>query len=330
MIIDFDIIKYLNEQTCDIIIKKLTSNNLIGKGFWGSVYRFDIKNHKVSIKIQPIENDKNYDISITDQRNINLEIKILKQLSDCKIKNSFYHFPYFYLDKICNDQQLIFYEYYPNNLKHFFLKPYTFEQFKSIIYQIIISIYYFQQITGYFHDDIHIENFLLNKIIATELNYNILNMNKKIKIFDGNCITIWDYAGAVKIDHTADMNHNPDILLLKIMCNVFITKNLLELFNYIELYTFCKEKSSKLFNKYHKKILYENRMKWKHISNLHTRTHKIEKSMSKAIIFWIIENKFLDLLLEQVKINLYFPNDKMLDWIKTIPDNLNDCIQFIE
>lgn len=332
MIIDFDIVKYLNEQTCDIIINKLTSDNLLGKGFWGAVYRFDIKKHNVSIKIQPIENDKKYDITITDQRNIQLEINLLKQLSDFKIKHSFLHFPYFYTDKICDNQLLIFYEYYPHNLSHFFIKPYTLQQFKSIIYQIIVSIYFFQQITGYFHDDIHIENFLLNTTSTSELSYHFpnLNISKKIKLFDGKFISLWDYAGAIKIDYKADMNHNPDILLLKNICNVFITKILFELFNYIELYSFCKKRQNKSFKKYHSKILNDIRLKWKHISNLHNRNYKIEKTMSKALLFWIIENNYLDLLLTKVKISEHFPTYEMLDWLKTIPENINDAIQFIE
>jgi hypothetical protein len=37
---DLDVIKYLNEKTCDQIINLLTSENLLGKGFWGTVYKF--------------------------------------------------------------------------------------------------------------------------------------------------------------------------------------------------------------------------------------------------------------------------------------------------
>ena len=62
------------------IINLLTSENLLGKGFWGTVYKFEIKGHKVSIKIQPLENDKIYDPSIKDPRNISLEVDLLKQI----------------------------------------------------------------------------------------------------------------------------------------------------------------------------------------------------------------------------------------------------------
>jgi hypothetical protein len=132
--IDLDIIKYLNERTCDEIIKLLTSKNLLGKGFWGSVYKFEIKGHKVSVKIQPLENDKMYDASVEDKRNIELEIDLLKKISQYKIKNSFGHFPYFYFSRTCSNESLMFYEYYSYNLKQFFYKEYKLRNiFKRLL-----------------------------------------------------------------------------------------------------------------------------------------------------------------------------------------------------
>ena len=93
---DLDVIKYLDTKTCKQILDMLEGKNLIGKGFWGFIYKLNIKGHKISVKIQPTTNTKTWDSSIIDPRDIDLEIKLLKILSQYKITNSFIHFPYFY------------------------------------------------------------------------------------------------------------------------------------------------------------------------------------------------------------------------------------------
>ena len=318
-----NIIKYINQKTCDIILKKLTSNNLIGKGFWGSIYKFEIKDNKIAIKIQPLYNDKLYDSNIKDPRNIDLEIQLLKQISNFKINNNFIHFPYFYSSLTCQKQSLIFYEYYPYNLTKFFNTEYTFESFKSIIYQCIITIYYFQKITEHFHNDIHIENFLLNEININELQYSFFNYDIKIKLY-GYYISIWDFANAIPIYKT---DNNIDILQLKLMFSSYIKKYIYNLFSYPQLYGFCIKNEK--FKKYYDKSLFENKIKWKHISNVSNRTNHIEKSVKKAMIYWIIEERLYLELIKDLNLPIYFPVIEMLDWIDSLPNNIEQCLDII-
>jgi len=338
---DKDIVKYLYDKTCNLIIEKLTSENIIGKGFWGSVYKFDIKDHKVSIKIQPLFNDKTYDITIKDPRNIEIEIDILKKLSDYKIKNKFLHFPYYFWSTNCDQQSLIFYEYYSSNLKEFFYYPYTFNELKSIFYQAIISIYYYQQVTGYYHNDIHIENFLMNKInnndkININYEFKTLNINKDLTIYK-YYISIWDYANSVLITDTNKSN-NIDIKQLKLMLDLFVKKYIDNFFDYNELDLFCLNSIlSSEYKKYFDKTLKENKIKWNKISNLTIRSKKITKSVKKSTIYWILENNLFDQLLvsinkkqENSNIKIHLPNNKMLEWVRNLPSKISECIKLIE
>ena len=326
---DLDVIKYLNNKTCDQIINLLTSENLLGKGFWGSVYKFEIKGHKVSIKIQPLENDKTYDSSIKDPRNISLEINLLKKISQYKIKNSFGHFPYFYFTKTCLDQNLMFYEYYSYNLKQFFYKEYNLNDFKNIVFQILISIYFFQQVTGYYHNDIHVENFLINILNQPlEQTYTFENINlTKTFIFNKFLISIWDFANAIKINDSN--NSNIDLQQFKVMFDNF-SKKIIDLqLDYSRLYKFCIKINEDNFNKYYSLELAKNKIKWKHISNTNIRSDKIEKSVKKSMIYWIIENNYLDQLINFYELNkrnppIYLPTNEMLIWIKNLPNNFND------
>ena len=327
---DLDVIKYLNDKTCDQIINLLTSENLLGKGFWGSVYKFEIKGHKVSIKIQPLENDKTYDSSIIDPRNISLENDLLKKVSQYKIKNSFGHFPYFYLSKTCSDQNIMFYEYYSYNLKQFFYKEYNLNDFKNIVSQILISIYFFQQVTGYYHNDIHVENFLiniLNQPLEQTYNFESFNLTKTF-IFNKYLISIWDFANAIKIN---DSNNsiNLDLQQFQVMFDNF-SKKIIDLqLDYSSLYKFSIKINEDKFNKYYLSELQKNKIKWKNVSNINIRSHKIEKSIKKSMIYWIIENNYLDQLINFYQLNkrnppIYLPTNEMLIWIKNLPNNFND------
>jgi hypothetical protein len=326
---DLDIIKYIDDKTCDQIIDLLTSKNLLGKGFWGSVYKLEIKGHKVSVKIQPLDNDKTYDPNIKDPRNISLEIDLLKQISQYKLQKSFLHFPYFYSSRTCSDQNLMFYEYYLENLKQFFYKQYSLNDFKNISYQILISIYFFQQVTGHYHNDIHVENFLLNKLDEPiEQKYLIPTINlTKTFIFDKYIVSIWDFANAIKIN--PNDKKNIDLIQFKSMFEKF-SKNIIEQqLSYSDLYGFCIGINSDGFEKYYNKELTENKIKWKHISNINIRSDKIEKSVKKSIIYWIIENRFLDQLIKYFKLEerkppIYLPTNQMLQWINSLPNNFND------
>ena len=338
-----DIIQYLNNKTCEYLINKLTSDNLLDKGTWGTIYRYNIKGYLVSVKIQSLYNNKRYAI-LKDPRNIKLEIEILKQLSDYKKDTNFIHFPYYYWSTICDQNSLIFYQYFSHKLNYFFTLPYSFEEFKSIVSQIIISIYYFQSITGYYHNDINIDNFLLNTTDLEEIEYNYGIVNKKIKIFK-YYICLWDFGNIIKItsnnniasnniasNNIASNNiaSNPDIILLKKMFREFIIKHTSIKITSNYLYEFCyKYEDQYNFLKYHDKKLQKYKIKWNNIINLSIRQSKINISIFKALINWIITHKLLDELIIYLDLPVIFPNYEMLDWIDNLPENISECLLLI-
>jgi hypothetical protein len=331
---DLDVVKYLDTRTCEQILDMLEGKNLIGKGFWGFVYKLDIKGHKISVKIQPTTNTKTWDPTIIDPRDIGLEIKLLKLLSQYKITNSFIHFPYFYKELECNEQKLMFYEYYDKNLKDLLLGDYTFEDFKNISFQILICIWYFQKVTGYFHNDIHVENFLVNKLSGPiEQNYQI-NQTKKTFIYNKFYIGIWDYANAQAIpkNFNSKSDTNTDYVQFKQMFVSFIKKILDKVFRLKDIEEYCIDLNSKSFDLYYSQELKANKLKWSHIKNPTQAVKKISNSLKKSILYWIIENKQLDIMIEhfkktkQIDPNLNLPTSQMLQWIQDLPDNLEVCL----
>jgi hypothetical protein len=335
---DLDVIKYLNSKTCKQIIEMLEGKNLIGKGFWGFVYKLDIKGHKVSAKIQPLTNTKTWDLTIQDPRNILVEIQILKTLSQYKITNSFAHFPYFYKEVTCDNQSIMFYEYYSSNLKDFMLKnDYSFEDFKSIAIQILISIYFFQQVTGYFHNDIHVENFLVNTLtqpIEQTYRFDTLGITKTI-VLDKFYIGIWDFANAQPIQNTNQSKPiNIDYVQFKEMFVKFIVKIIDKLLNLDQIGDYCiKLEESFDFEKYYKSELNANKFKWSHIKNKEKYTNKVLNSTKKSLIYWLVENNQIDKIINYYKklgnidSKLNLPTEQMLKWIANLPETLEQAIR---
>ncbi len=331
---DLDVIKYLNSKTCKQIIDMLESKNLIGKGFWGFVYKLDIKGHKVSAKIQPLTNTKTWDPNIQDPRNILLEVQLLKTLSQYKITNSFVHFPYFYKETTCENQSIMFYEYYSSNLKDFMLKnTYSFEDFKSIAMQILVSIYFFQQVTGYYHNDIHVENFLVNTLInPSEQTYRFDTLGiKKTLVLDKFYIGIWDFANAQPI---SSLQPNPDYIQFKEMFDKFIVKIIDKLLDLEQIGTYCYNlDNSYNFIKYYKSEEKTNKLKWSHIKNKDNYAKKVLNSMKKSLIYWLIEKKLIHKIIKYYKnlgnidLKLNLPTEQMLDWIANLPETLEQAIR---
>jgi len=332
---DLDVIKYLNSKTCKQIIDMLEGKNLIGKGFWGFVYKLDIKGHKVSAKIQPLTNTKTWDPTIKDPRNILVEIEILKTLSQYKIKNSFIHFPYFYKETTCDNQSILFYEYYSSNLKDYFIKnDYTFEDFKSIVAQILISIYFFQQVTGYFHNDIHVENFLVNTItqpIEQTYRLDTLGLTKTL-VLNKFYIGIWDFANA-KVISSDQKNNNIDYLQFKEMFIKFIVKIVDKLLDLDQIGDYCINLDKNYnFEKYYESETNANKFKWSHIKNRDNYIRKVNNSTKKSIIFWLVEKNELNKMIEYYKkignidSKLNLPTEDMLRWFANLPDTLEQAI----
>lgn len=331
---DLGIVKYLNSKTCKQILEILKKEELIGKGFWGYIYKLDIKGHKVSVKVQPLTNTKYNDPSIIDPRNLRLEIDILKKLSKYKIENLFIHFPYFYKELECEGQSLMFYEYYDQNLKNYMEKNYTLDEFKNICKQILISIYFFQQVTGYYHNDIHVENFLVNKLDNTinQTYYFSTYDIKKTIVLDKFYISIWDFANAIPINNSTE---NIDYKQFKNMFPTFIKKTLNYFFTFDDIYNYCVKLNNPTFNEYYYKEKENNKQKWK-LASSKNANKKIEQSMKKSLIYWIIENNLCDSMIihfknkGKINKNIFLPNSSMLLWIKQLPNSLNETITLFD
>ena len=149
----------------------------------------------------------------------------------------------------------------------------------------------------------------------------------KTFIFNKCLISIWDFANAIKIN-SSDKS-NIDLQQFKVMFNNFSKKIIdLQLDNG-RLYKFCIKINEDNFNKYYLLELKKNKIKWKNISNTNIRSDKIDKSVKKSMIYWIVENYYLDQLIDFYKLNkltpqIYLPTNEMLKWISSLPNNFND------
>ena len=169
-----DINKYFNNDICNKIFDLIDDESQIGKGYWGNIYKIKIKCNLFSVKKQNMSIIR----SNLNRVDVSSEVEVIKKLSQFKENNNVHFFPYYYHDVICNNNHLLFYQNYKDNINILF-GSWTPELFKSIIYQCIYAIHLFQSITGFSHNDIHIGNFLLEKIDKPEIQYGKYNIKYK-------------------------------------------------------------------------------------------------------------------------------------------------------
>ena len=126
------------------------------------------------------------------------EIEVLKILTEKSINRECPNFPIIYNYLECNEESkkysAIITEKADGDFNNFFKEKYNdYELIKNAIEQIIMSIYFFNNLTGYYHNDCHFGNFLYFKIkkggyLKYEINgkkYNIKNL--------GYLWIIWDF-----------------------------------------------------------------------------------------------------------------------------------------
>lgn len=126
------------------------------------------------------------------------EIEVLNILTNLSINKECPHFPIIYNYLECNEESkkysAIITEKADGDFNNFFKEKYNdYELIKNAIEQIIMSIYFFNNLTGYYHNDCHFGNFLYFKIkkggyLKYEINgekYNIKNL--------GYLWIIWDF-----------------------------------------------------------------------------------------------------------------------------------------
>ena len=137
-----DINKYFNNDICNKIFDLIDDESQIGKGYWGNIYKIKIKCNLFSVKKQNMAIIQ----SNLNRVDVSSEVEVIKKLSQFKENNNVHFFPYYYHDVICNNNHLLFYQNYKDNINILF-GSWTPELFKSIIYQCIYAIHLFQSIT---------------------------------------------------------------------------------------------------------------------------------------------------------------------------------------
>ena len=311
-----DINKYFNNDICNKIFDLIDDESQIGKGYWGNIYKIKIKCNLFSVKKQNMSIIR----SNLNRVDVSSEVEVIKKLSQFKENNNVHFFPYYYHDVICNNNHLLFYQNYKDNINILF-GSWTPELFKSIIYQCIYAIHLFQSITGFSHNDIHIGNFLLEKIDKPEIQYGKYNIK-----YYGYGIVLWDYGTARKIN---EKEH--DIGMMKQMFKMYQKQEIYDrcdhnkILEFVNKYTFMKIYLDEQF------IVHEN--KWDHIKNAKARKNFITASTIKSVMYEIID---ADLLLTFIK---FYKNESLIDiyidpalllWLSKLPNTVSECLNLLQ
>jgi hypothetical protein len=116
------------------------------------------------------------------------------------------------------------------------------------------------------------------------------------------------------------------------MFKAFNKKIIDQIISYDMIYKYCVKLNNKSFKKYYITEIKNNKLKWSKIKNTHKAINKIEKSMRKSLIYWIIENSYTDQMIQDFKNNklidknTFLINQEMINWIDNLPDNIEDAI----
>lgn len=312
--IDIDTTKYFSDSICN----KIDSMVSIGSGQWGKIYKFDIKKNRFSVKVQSTRHGGPIDL-----RNIELEIKILKHLSRFKERNNMHFFPFYYYDRNCNNNRIIIYENYELSLKDI-IKVINVNLFKSIVFQIIFSVFLFHSTTRYEHRDIHVGNILVNKT-SHDIKYRVYS-EYKIPYY-GFEITLWDYSNAVPIKKRNA--GNTDLNMIKIMFHKFLKDEIFANFSSEVILEFATKNG---LSEYYEAEMVSNGLRWSSVNNLEKRNEKIKISTLKSLIYKVIEepelyNKFMK---EHKTFHEKYPiKSSWLNWVKSLPSTINECLELV-
>ena len=314
--------------SCTNIVSKLINKTLIDNGFWGYVYKLKLNDAlKIAIKIQPLYNDKLYDPSIIDTRDIKLEIKIFKKLTSFCNKYNIFHFPLFYKSLICNNYQLIICKYYNYSLKKLLKNNLSFPHFKNIIHQIIISILLFQKNTHCFHNDITIDNILLLHNNNPIISYNLKYLNLSIPSFNYYVI-LTDFGNCIRYNKNNKNIDNIDIMQLKLILFNYLYK-FIKIFSFEILCNFCINLDNLKFYDF---FYTEFKIQFKQldINDPDLKKETIQKQLKFSIFKYMYNSKYIFKFGDLYNMKKYINIDQsMLDYLDNLPDDIDKCIQYI-
>ena len=148
------------------------------------------------------------------------EVKILEKLTKLALTGNYPYFPLMYTSLICDKPEqpqrghkvhitdesyiVVISELADCDTRWWFKHQRTHEEYKSVILQMIYTIYTFHNVVKYIHDDLHLGNFLVHKIKPGGFfTYTINNVEIKVP----NCgylIVIWDFGGSYKFKSSED------------------------------------------------------------------------------------------------------------------------------
>ena len=216
--------KTIKDKTKNELLLK--QENRIGKGFYGSVYlskfRYNNLDYNVIIKKQVIPNYPNllFSEKIIESNKVAYrnEVAVLQYLTNHVVLKSLSpHFLSLYGHITCDEDHMLIAEQASGSLYNILSTQNLSYEFKSIVSQIIISIFMYHQYTKCYHNDTHVENFLY---IDTQQKIS-LKYNFHDKIYYVNCdkflINIWDLGLTSNIQYDLLLNVNTNNYLLNIL-----------------------------------------------------------------------------------------------------------------
>lgn len=203
---------HMDNNTLMINNININLDNLIGQGQYGKVYLSNISHNNEEYNFIVKEQTIDTDNPLVQIQN---EILLTKYLSFLVENNISPHFLHFYTDFSCNYSEKIpgggkkiipLLDLVFNYEKKFFLvekatdtlrklKSKLKNDFKSLINQIILSIFTFHQYTKHYHLDTHSGNFLYHEIQQQPnmyMKYILDDKNYKLKL-SKYIVVLWDY-----------------------------------------------------------------------------------------------------------------------------------------
>lgn len=335
--------KFLNQSFYSTICKKISTslrghlslNNeviYLNKGTWGFIFKVKLKENKfIKLKIQIMPNNIFTKFKgLNDPRNVNLEKFIFEECNNLILKNVTCNLPLYYKSILCKNEKfktMIFLtELSDNTLPNWILEKHTDLEWESFLFQILSTLHVFKKYLKFFHNDMNINNILVNKDKNKGYyNYNINTVSYYIPT-TGYIFLIWDYANGYSLlqkndekivqnlRNNDDFEKFSDTFKLMKMNNIYNSVNFEELNNILE-------KNIKNFSELKNKQLKNINIKFKHVKNQKKRKFKIKRSLHKSFCYYAIENDLYELIMQNKKKNFKYniiPSKKINTLIENI------------
>lgn len=310
-------IKTFIKTNIDLIIKKKYNGKnvrFIGKGGQGVVYLFNLNENCKNIVAKI---SKKTNVSVKEASVFNLITKLPDGTSSPNIIKS-------YGNLEINNYICLLMEKADGSLEDWIKVEHSFDQWKSLILQILLGVLFMQKILKMYHGDMKPKNILFKSIPdkTSTLEYDIDNKHYSVKTY-GIQILISDFGTAqtkllknnILTNNEIDMHikNNLDLEHL-ITFHKRIIVNLLEnVYSYDDIIELIKEKQDKKFKEYLDLKTEET------FKTLHKYPDHIKKAMIlRSLLYYMLEHKYINVDEIPVMINSKPPPQKIVDILENI------------